>query len=128
MHPVYSHLPLLRVDPSLLHQFPPHRPPVPDPSELRAFAEMRTIPMPKSLQAPYLLSSLVDEFIPSSTSYLAFQNSTDWSYSLYLDILNVPHIPHTGASRAKRHLCSSLLLYLLLCATTGLQADGREVL
>ena len=87
MHPVYSHLPLLRVDPSSLSQYPPHRPPVPDPSEVRAFAAMRALPLPKPLQTPYLLTSLSDDFLPSSTSFLAFQSSTDWSYSLYLDIL-----------------------------------------
>ena len=87
MHPVYAHLPLLRVDPSSLSDFPPHRPPVPDPSESRAFAAMRSLPLPKPLLSPYLLTSLTDSFIPSSTPTLAFQSSTDWSFSLYLDIV-----------------------------------------
>ena len=87
MHPVYAHLPLLRVDPSSLSDFPPHRPPVPDPSEARSYAAMRSLPLPKSLLSPFLFTSLTDEFIPSSTSSLAFQSSTDWSYSLYLDIV-----------------------------------------
>jgi hypothetical protein len=87
VHPIYTHLPLLRVAESSLAQFPVHRPPVPDPSEVRAFAAMRSLPVPKSLQSPFMLTSLTDDFIPSSTSFIAFQSSTDWSYALYLDIL-----------------------------------------
>ena len=86
MHPVYSHLPLLNIPASSLSLYPPHRPPVPDPTEQRAFAMQRQLPLPKPLAAPVLLSSLTDPFIPSSTSDAAFQSTADWSYALLLDI------------------------------------------
>ena len=86
MHPVYSHLPLLNIPASALSLYPPHRPPVPDPTEQRAFALQRQLPLPKSLNTPFLLTSLTDPFIPSSTSDHAFQSTADWSYALLLDI------------------------------------------
>ena len=86
MHPIYSHLPLLNIPASALSLYPPHRPPVPDPTEQRAFALQRQLPLPKSLAAPILLTSLIDPFIPSSTSDLAFQSTADWSYASLLEI------------------------------------------
>ena len=88
MHPVYSHLPLLNIPAAALSLYPPHRPPVPDPTEQRAFALQRQLPPPKSLAAPFLLTSLTDPFIPSSTSDSAFQSTADWSYAQLLDILH----------------------------------------
>ena len=86
MHPVYSHLPLLNIPNSSLSLYPPHRPPVPDPTEQRSFALQRQLPLPKPLTSPFLLTSLTDPFIPSSTSEHAFHSTADWAYALLLDI------------------------------------------
>ena len=87
MHPVYSDLPLLNIPASSLSQYPPHRPPVPDPGELRTFAAMRSLPLPKRLLTPCILTALSGGFLPSSSPQQSLHRMLDVSYQQYLDIL-----------------------------------------